>query len=963
MRVRRLAVEHYGKLTHLPLTQFLHIDTDSDLKWEGSSEVEDENITFGIQERLDLSRRWREYVGSDTNSVRNNPAIESWLPPGCPIAQDLHEGTGGLRPAGRLAFQYGVNDFRSGLRAAISRALDPAAIAAFQPESGLAIPHSVSVLLVCSLMGGTGGGSFLEAAYNIRQVLQTLEADLCKGELVGFLIIGTSAMSQANKANCYSALKELEYYSGGSICGGRMPFKAVYPVPGRPSLVAKDRPFTTCYLLNHINSAGVPFPGGSLTEKVARNVFVEITPGLAAHKRIRRVSPARVRTIPIDGRRQRFQGFATLGLSALEFPAVRVQDMLAYHLASHAARAWLRRNAPATDDLDKRVDAVIEQFGLSRDDSRAAGRLCGFITDMVNDPSQGPRSGLRLIEKLIERLSPAGGNDNCLMKELPSLQRRIEQYSYYLRAAAERFAREHDRLREKLLTEPIAAGMHITRERLAELELQIIPDLEQECHTLLQGVRDAETGFLFPALADRFEQTCKSIFAQAQARCAGARRLSIAQELERAHDLTSIVASTIVQGAPLLRLRGPDESQTCGNRHRWIATADFERDPHTRHIVDAVKRSAPDVLEAPVLADPSSILYAEEVLLFPLSSIQFLSEYRFCYQALEHHGLARQTDRRVEFPDLLPPPVNEPAIRRRAQMHYVLGRVFGFLREQGNGQTGTREIALTYLTSEGERMQSRIANRWGRVEQSLGERQEYKERCGKAYETPLEILERLVADQGRRARYHEQREFLWRRTQEYLNQLKTELDGGESNPEYRRQLEFIADFWGDRQLLSGGPYASYNEAAYGRLLRIALTVSPNPDAAERARKIQNGMVLMGLAEQQAERIFDEQQAAIRSAGILEYREAAEMVSTFGRVTESARDGLLNLQKEYGLTAEEAHAVEFPFFAPLYRREVERALALSGSEACFNLRHLQQLLGLTDAEAGEIEEQVRGSKSE
>lgn len=73
MRLRRMIVESHGKLSNLPVVQFLHMDTDAD-KAAKQSAVLGENISLTGAERISLSDAVAQAVGNDTDSVRKNPA-------------------------------------------------------------------------------------------------------------------------------------------------------------------------------------------------------------------------------------------------------------------------------------------------------------------------------------------------------------------------------------------------------------------------------------------------------------------------------------------------------------------------------------------------------------------------------------------------------------------------------------------------------------------------------------------------------------------------------------------------------------------------------------------------------------------------------------------------------------------------------------------------------------------------
>src|ERR1051326_5853583 len=359
MRLRRIIVENYGALSKLPVVQFLHLDTHKDLSWKGSNTVLGEDITLRGEERIELSERIYESVGSNTDAVRSDPRIQAWLYPEFKITRNFAEGAGGVRACGRLAFHYSVDAFREQLKLAALRASVQESREHVRKSLALSASPELNVHIACSLLGGTASGCFLDVCYN---ALDELEASAFHPIIHVYLIIGGDAMSDINKANCYGALKELEYFASSDIDESLHPFEVDYPAGTRIS--RRGAPFK-CYLVNWWNAAGCKFKGEQVQESVARNLFFEIAPGLRMKKDEKRVDMMgtggdRV----LDRKLGRYQGFFTFGLSVLEFPAIRIRDMLADELASYSTQKWLFEKAQDVQNISGMITAMLKEQTL-----------------------------------------------------------------------------------------------------------------------------------------------------------------------------------------------------------------------------------------------------------------------------------------------------------------------------------------------------------------------------------------------------------------------------------------------------------------------------------------------------------------------------------------------------------------------------------------------------------------------
>ncbi|MBI1928985.1 hypothetical protein HYR99_32655, partial [Candidatus Poribacteria bacterium] len=316
MRLRRLFYERHGTVG-LPITQYLCFDTDTqevNINREKYDEIErrlyfddDEQVSGKIE-----PAKLAEYYGqSDEYALMfkwlNREALELLG------TSALTQGAKQIRPLGRLAFFHSYATLRKRLEQKIhiisvnaqqvasqmghtsiggsvsSPPLAPNPPAPFPGGKGGASPlpsrggaggeigetvaslppidNPVEIVIVTSLAGGTGSGSFIDMAFLAREIAPN-------AMITGLLFLphvfeGNAAIAQeVIKANGYAALKELDYYLApytmprretGSPNGKNRAYPSLnFEVEwdGKPHRIPRP-PFTTAYLIDNKNYLGM----------------------------------------------------------------------------------------------------------------------------------------------------------------------------------------------------------------------------------------------------------------------------------------------------------------------------------------------------------------------------------------------------------------------------------------------------------------------------------------------------------------------------------------------------------------------------------------------------------------------------------------------------------------------------------------------------------------------------------
>ncbi|HYC60691.1 MAG TPA: tubulin-like doman-containing protein [Thermoanaerobaculia bacterium] len=361
LRLRRKIVEGYGSLSRLPFLRFVHIDTD---KNQTAAEQYDlrmsddplyQEVKFSTTERIDLTVAGG--TGKYVAHLNNFPSIQRWFPAGSKITQlgDLREGAGQVRIASRLGFFDAANHQKiTGRLEQCRRELSDAAILAEAARFGFNFnATNMRVVIIASLAGGTGSGTFLDMGFLARRYFPDAER-------VGILLLpgffSGYAGAERVRANGYAALMELNHYTFGHT------FTADWS--GHDGERMLPPPFSSTYLIDGRNEAGLSIGSGGKEydayRMVAEVLYQDYSIGsFAGMKRATRVNLEQfnlnvyTHNFLNEALRRRNDAthkaivgdmfpcrFGSFGLATISFPTDRVQAACASRLASQILDYW-----------------------------------------------------------------------------------------------------------------------------------------------------------------------------------------------------------------------------------------------------------------------------------------------------------------------------------------------------------------------------------------------------------------------------------------------------------------------------------------------------------------------------------------------------------------------------------------------------------------------------------------------
>ena len=220
LRVRRRIIqadwsgERIANIDEFPPAQFFYFDTDTaDAQESGRAKTSDPlgaRVAFAkgetLQKKVDIA-----HYQSD---IKRHRHIRDWWPEGDLSSIDTEKGAGQIRSISRLLFFDEFSNFREIVKQKSSQVMQNVTNEDGLRRLGLKTSTKLRVVVIASVAGGTGSGSFIDVGYALRS-MRTPKID----QLDLFLML-PGGFEAANKdrvfANGYAALSELEFAMRGT---------------------------------------------------------------------------------------------------------------------------------------------------------------------------------------------------------------------------------------------------------------------------------------------------------------------------------------------------------------------------------------------------------------------------------------------------------------------------------------------------------------------------------------------------------------------------------------------------------------------------------------------------------------------------------------------------------------------------------------------------------------------------
>lgn len=362
-------------LADFPVAQFMHFDLDlGAVKEEGRAQQLDplaEAVKLRDEDRLCETFEIANYCSSD-NDIDRYPLIKEWSPLTPARIRDLgidpSKGAGQIRAVSRLYFFDKYRKVRDKIRTKLLTLKNGLSNRDLFDRLGLK-PGSekMRIVIVGSVAGGTGSGSFLDMGLLAKSVASQ-DVGPTDTHLMMLLPTGyATANKQRTEANGYAALMELETCMRGG-------FRYVEKWDEHDPRKLADRPYDEVYLVDSGNTAGQHTADQKdVYEMVADALFEDFgSADFASKKRSIAVNQAQHKITPYEPRVPQgrfgdmkvsfYKGYSAFGQAMIDTQMAVRRDMLAYRWMAEMLKAFFgvaSSDARANRATDKHRDEFL----------------------------------------------------------------------------------------------------------------------------------------------------------------------------------------------------------------------------------------------------------------------------------------------------------------------------------------------------------------------------------------------------------------------------------------------------------------------------------------------------------------------------------------------------------------------------------------------------------------------------
>jgi hypothetical protein len=354
--LRRLIAENYEQGLQDPnisSVKFIYLDTHEEdintLNWS----VLGKDIRLTDGEKVIIT-------GDRLSAMIENPEdyenINPWLPRIKNYLGDPGAGAKGIRPYGRLIYEYSENNNK--VKNCVFDCYNTL-------NQSFKSTEEWKFYLVCGLSGGTGSGMFLPLARDLENWNVYQRGTATNKKFYSFLILPPLQITSPHDRyhpNAYAALSELNYLA----------FKNSEDTNQLSFSDFKQLPFDNCYLLETQNERGLDIGLNNLPLLIAQRIFLNIQGGEAASHIDTIMDNPQLGNLKNneDPDRKHSLRFSTFGLSTVSYPKEIVAKCLAYSLAKQVVSNWLKEGDYA-ENINQQVKSELTSIRLSR------SHICG----------------------------------------------------------------------------------------------------------------------------------------------------------------------------------------------------------------------------------------------------------------------------------------------------------------------------------------------------------------------------------------------------------------------------------------------------------------------------------------------------------------------------------------------------------------------------------------------------------
>ncbi|MEH2238108.1 tubulin-like doman-containing protein [Nostoc sp.] len=345
LKLKKRFIDAYGSVPEV--IRFISIDTTENIQErqkspDGTKVVLEPNELYAISVANPQVLIGREHIAK-------------WWPQSI-SASSLISGAGQIRARGRLALFAKVGDIDALIAQAINAVREIRTTKqTFKVNIEVSSRDGVEVFIVGSLAGGTGSGTFLDAAFLTREHLNNFSN--ITGVFVLPRVFANIPQTHLVKSNAYGALKEIEHFSGLSSSNS---IEIDY---GISKIQANRPPFDAVFLIDGVNKNGtVVSRPDDLQNLVADGLYIQIGSqiGLDAANVADNIRAYLATGEKVRGKNINYCsfGFATLTLPVQQYERMKLED------AQSLLKNELMGSTP-TIDLESDIARFLEDCKLA----------------------------------------------------------------------------------------------------------------------------------------------------------------------------------------------------------------------------------------------------------------------------------------------------------------------------------------------------------------------------------------------------------------------------------------------------------------------------------------------------------------------------------------------------------------------------------------------------------------------
>ncbi|MGG1674144.1 tubulin-like doman-containing protein [Neobacillus sp. NRS-1170] len=346
-----------------------------------------------------------EYLQANKDVIKwfpNNPQIKR---------KTMTDGAGQVRAVSRLAFRSAMSEGKlNALWDGIERIF---------PVDSDSRSYNVRVIIISSLVGGTGSGIFLQIALYLREMLERKlgsESVLIRGAfLLPDILVRSNTLDQneweAVQGNGYASLKELNAITLSA--SGNHKQNVTIELEYRPNqidlegrtahaITDKHLPFDFCFLFDYENTKGQHLTNVSeYMEQVARTVYLQLFSPISAKSFSQEDN--QIRSLVESNGQARYCGS---GVASLTYPYEDILDYCALKWSVNGLNdTWLRLDQLFHEEKKRHEDD--ERNGIHHEKPMIRELYVKYFDQIVNNQEK-PNPFFRQLDMQVHQIEDKG---------------------------------------------------------------------------------------------------------------------------------------------------------------------------------------------------------------------------------------------------------------------------------------------------------------------------------------------------------------------------------------------------------------------------------------------------------------------------------------------------------------------------------------------------------------------------